>query len=109
MSLFAVVGSAVLMLGIAGVLYQLFGSARSARRFRHPGNSLTLAAIGFTRCTPFRHPHRGSQSGIAASSLSWTRVAPEVARFTSVCAYRPRGTGVERAIERSAHDRSYRR
>ena len=88
MSLLAVVGFAVLMLGIAGVFYQLIGSARSARRFPPPGQ---LVDVGGHRlhavCAGHGTPTVVLESGIAASSLSWTRVEPEVARFTSVCAY----------------------
>jgi hypothetical protein len=48
------------------------------------------------------------ESAIAASSLSWSRVQPEVVRFTSVCAYDRAGARLERCIDGSPHARPYR-
>jgi pimeloyl-ACP methyl ester carboxylesterase len=94
MSLLAVIGSAVLVLVIAGIFYQLIGSARSAHRFPPPGR---LVDVGGCRlhavCLGQGAPTVVLESAIAASSLSWTRVQPQVARFTSVCAYDRAGLG----------------
>jgi len=83
-----VAGLAVLALAVAGAIYQAIGSARSARRFPPPGQ---LVDVGGQRlhavCVGHGTPTVVLESGIAASSLSWARVQPEVARFTSVCAY----------------------
>lgn len=78
----------VLAVLAAGVLYQRIGLARSARRFPPPGrlvdvNGHRLHAV----CIGDGTPAVVLESGIAASSLSWARVQPEIARFTRVCAY----------------------
>jgi len=84
----AVAGIVVLALAVAGVIYQTIGSARSARQFPPPGQ---LVDVGGHRlhavCLGHGTPTVVLESGIAASSLSWARVQPEVARFTTVCAY----------------------
>ena len=85
---------------LAGVIYQRI-SIR-LRQFAPPGE---FVEIGLPRRSRFRPSakaggHRlhvrcaGSgtplvllESGIAASSLSWSLVQPEIARFTRVCAY----------------------
>jgi pimeloyl-ACP methyl ester carboxylesterase len=78
----------VVAVALAGILYQLIGSARSARRFPPPGQ---LVEVGGHRlhavCLGEGAPAVVLESGIAASSLSWARVLPEVATFTRVCAY----------------------
>jgi len=78
----------------AGALYQTVGARRSARRFTAPGD---LVDIGGQR---LHVVHAGAgrptvvfEAGIAASSLSWTRVMPAVAAFTHACAYDRAGLG----------------
>jgi pimeloyl-ACP methyl ester carboxylesterase len=94
MSTLALIGSAVLVLLMAGIFYQLIGLARSARRFPPPGR---LVDVGGYRlhavCLGEGAPTVVLESAIAASSLSWARVQPEVARFTGVCAYDRAGLG----------------
>jgi pimeloyl-ACP methyl ester carboxylesterase len=72
----------------AGALYQVIGARRSARRYRPHG---TIVAAHGQRlhivCSGSGRPAVVFESGIAASSLSWTRVLPEVASFTRACAY----------------------
>jgi pimeloyl-ACP methyl ester carboxylesterase len=72
----------------AGALYQAVGAARSVRRFPAPG---ALVDVGGHRlhimCLGHGKPTVLLESGIAASSLSWARGQPEVAKFTQVCAY----------------------
>jgi pimeloyl-ACP methyl ester carboxylesterase len=88
MTTLAVAGFALLALAVAGVLYQSVGAARDARRFPPPGQ---LVDVGGHRlhavCRGHGSPTVVLESAIAASSLSWARVQPPVARFTSVCAY----------------------
>ena len=78
----------------AGVLYQLVGTARGRRRFGPPG---VLIDVGGHRLHVVT---RGSgrplvllESGIAASSLSWSAVQPAIASFTRTCAYDRAGLG----------------
>ena len=75
-------------LAAAGALYQMVGGARHRRQFAPPG---LLIDVGGHRlhavCRGEGRPVVALESGIAASSLSWALVQPEVAKFTRVCAY----------------------
>jgi pimeloyl-ACP methyl ester carboxylesterase len=77
-----------------GVLYQILGARRSARRYPPPGamteidgQRLHLMCVGTGR------PAVLFEAGIAASSLSWTRVIRDVGAFTRACAYDRAGLG----------------
>lgn len=84
----AVAGLALLGLALIGVVYQLVGLRRGARAYPPPGQ---LIDVGGHRlhavCAGCGTPVVVLESGIAASSLSWARTQPEMARFTRVCAY----------------------
>jgi pimeloyl-ACP methyl ester carboxylesterase len=71
----------------AGALYQVVG-ARRCRQFDLPGR---LIDVGGHRlhavCQGEGKPVVLLESGIAASSLSWTHVQPGVAKLTRVCSY----------------------
>lgn len=78
----------------AGVLYQFIGTARDARRFPPPGRMvdtggfrLHLQEAGTGGLTVVL------EAGIAASSLSWSLVQPEVAKFARVIRYDRAGLG----------------
>lgn len=83
-------GVAIVLLAAAsaGVLYQALGARRSARKCVCPG---TLIDLGGRRL----HVVTGGsgapavvfEAGIAASSLSWAHVLPEIATTTRACAY----------------------
>jgi pimeloyl-ACP methyl ester carboxylesterase len=70
-----------------GALYQA-ASARRCQQFGLPGR---LIDVGGHRlhavCQGDGKPVVLLESGVAASSLSWTLVQPEIAKFTRVCAY----------------------
>lgn len=88
MSALLVAGLVAAVLVLAGVAYQLVGLARDARRFPPPGQFVDggghrLHAV----CRGHGAPTVVLESAIAASSLSWARVQPAVAQFSSVCAY----------------------
>ena len=72
----------------AGALYQRAGARRSRSRLAPPGR---LVDVGGHRlhalCAGQGTPLVLLESGIAASSLSWTLVHPAIAAFTRVCAY----------------------
>ena len=76
------------MLVLAGAIYQSVGLARDTRRLPPPGQ---LVDVGGRRlhavCRGVGAPTVVLESAIAASSLSWARVQPAVARLTTVCAY----------------------
>jgi pimeloyl-ACP methyl ester carboxylesterase len=78
----------VVLLPLSGFLYQAVGSARDRRKFPPPGR---LVNIGGRRWH-LVEAGRGSptvifESGISASSLNWTALQAEIARFTRACAY----------------------
>jgi pimeloyl-ACP methyl ester carboxylesterase len=79
---------ALIALAGAGALYQILAAARCEKKFAPPG---VLIDVGGHRlhalCQGQGHPLVMLESGIAASSLSWAMVQPEIARFTRVCAY----------------------
>jgi pimeloyl-ACP methyl ester carboxylesterase len=72
----------------AGIFYQQIGVRRQRRRFAPPG---ILIDVGGHRlhatCLGGGSPVVLLESGIAASSLSWAVVQPEIATFTRVCSY----------------------
>jgi pimeloyl-ACP methyl ester carboxylesterase len=88
----------VAALAAAGFLYQRVGIARDRRRFPPPGTLLraqghSLHAI----CRGAGRPVVVFESGIAASSISWSLVEPAVASFTRACAYDRAGFGWSQA------------
>jgi pimeloyl-ACP methyl ester carboxylesterase len=89
-----IVAAVVLVIGAAGVVYQLVGLRVDARRYPPPG---TLIDVGGRRlhivCSGNGRPLVLFESGIAASSLSWARVLRDVAEFTGGCAYDRAGLG----------------
>jgi pimeloyl-ACP methyl ester carboxylesterase len=89
-----VFAAVITILVAAGVVYQLIGVRRDARRYAAPG---TMIDVGGQRlhviCAGRGRPTVLFESGIAASTLSWTRVLPDVAAFTRACAYDRAGLG----------------
>jgi pimeloyl-ACP methyl ester carboxylesterase len=79
----------------AGILYQHLGARRDRRRFPPSGR---LLDVGGSRRLHIVMEGTGAptvilESAIAASSLSWARVQPEVARITTAVAYDRAGLG----------------
>jgi pimeloyl-ACP methyl ester carboxylesterase len=84
----------LVLLLLAGAIYQGIGSRSSAQRHPPPG---TLVDIG-GQCLHLVRSGTGSpavvfEAGVAASSLSWTFVQPAVAGFANTCAYDRAGLG----------------
>ena len=88
MTLVIAIAGLVVVLAAAGALYQVVGARRAARSCAAPG---AMVDVGGHRlhavCRGAGTPAVVFESGIAASSLSWTRVLPEVAAFTRACSY----------------------
>jgi pimeloyl-ACP methyl ester carboxylesterase len=83
-----------LLVVTAGVMYQLVGARRDARRYPPPGTLIDLGGRSLhVVCAGSGRPMVLFESGIAASSLSWTRVLRDVSDFTSGCAYDRAGLG----------------
>jgi pimeloyl-ACP methyl ester carboxylesterase len=89
-----VAGALVLLILAAGALYQAIGLRRDRRIHVPPG---TLVDVDGRRlhvvCAGSGSPAVLFESGISGSSLSWTRVLPDVATFTRACAYDRAGFG----------------
>jgi pimeloyl-ACP methyl ester carboxylesterase len=75
-------------LAVSGLLYQAIGAMRDRRRYSAPG---ALGAVGqhrlHYRCEGAGTPAVIFEAGIAASSLTWSRVQPAIAQMTRVCSY----------------------
>src|SRR5438552_4050130 len=78
----------------AGALYQFLGARRDARLHARPGATIDVDGQRLhVVCGGEGGPTVVFESGIAASSLSWTRVQRDVARFARACAYDRAGLG----------------
>jgi pimeloyl-ACP methyl ester carboxylesterase len=89
-----VIGGVIALVVAAGAVYQYVGARSSARRYAAPGAMVTVDRQRLhVVCAGSGEPGVLFESGIAASSLSWARVRPEVARFTRACAYDRAGLG----------------
>ncbi len=86
--------AAALLIVVAGVVYQLAGVRRDTLRYPAPG---TIVEIENERlhvtCLGSGRPVVLFESGIAASSLSWTALVRQIAQFTRGCAYDRAGLG----------------
>ena len=91
--IFAAPGT-LLVLVLAGALYQRAGRASDVRRFLPPGR---LLDIGNTKLHIFTlgegFPPVVFEAGIAATSLSWQLVQPEIAKSAQTVSYDRAGLG----------------
>jgi pimeloyl-ACP methyl ester carboxylesterase len=80
--------SITLALLLLGVTYQLIGTLRDARRHPAPGRLLDVNGNRLhLRIMGGGWPVVVLESGITASSLSWSGLQPLLARHTTVCSY----------------------
>jgi pimeloyl-ACP methyl ester carboxylesterase len=94
-----VLGVVAAVVVAAGVLYQLAGVRASARRYPPPGELIDADGQRLHLvCEGDGRPAVVFESGIAASSLSWSRVLQGVAAFTRACAYDRAGLGWSAAV-----------
>ncbi len=86
---------AALVAALVGAAYQRAGEANDARQLPPLGHLVEVGAGRrlHARCSGRGDPAVVLESGIAASSLSWTLVQPRVAEFTRVCSYDRAGLG----------------
>ncbi len=84
----------IVLLVLAGLVYQAVGSARDRRRYPPPGK---LIDIGGHRLHLYSmgegQPTVVLDSGLPGTCLSWALVQPEVAPFARVCSYDRAGLG----------------
>jgi pimeloyl-ACP methyl ester carboxylesterase len=90
----------VLCVVAAGAIYQAVGARRSAGLHPPPGAVIDVDGqrLHLVRAGTGR-PAVVFEAGVAASSLSWTRVMPEVAAFTHAVAYDRAGLGWSEAAQ----------
>ncbi len=82
------IATLILLLVLSGLIYQALGTAAHARRFPAPGRMVDIGARRLHLVeSGGGHPTVIFESGISASSLNWTHLRNEVARFTRACAY----------------------
>lgn len=84
----AVVVAIMALVLAAGLVYQAVGAARGRRKFPAPGSLIDVGGHRLhCRCTGTGEPVVVFEAGIAASSVSWSLVQPEVAKFARACSY----------------------
>ena len=95
----------LLALALAGAGYQLIGRARDAARLPPPGRLVDIGNgrrlhihCAGARRAGFQPAAVIFEAGIAASSLSWSRVQPRVAGFAHACSYDRAGLAWSDAI-----------
>jgi pimeloyl-ACP methyl ester carboxylesterase len=87
------------LLALAGAIYQRAGRASDARRFPPLGRLIDIGSANLHVYTiPEYRAGEGSppvvfEAGIAATSLSWQLVQPEIAKFTQTASYDRAGLG----------------
>jgi pimeloyl-ACP methyl ester carboxylesterase len=84
----------VLLILASGAVYQFIGLRRTERTYVPPGTMVNvererLHVVSAGTGTPAVL----FEAGVAASSLSWARVMPDIATFTRACAYDRAGLG----------------
>jgi pimeloyl-ACP methyl ester carboxylesterase len=89
----ALIGTLALLL-VGGVVYQITGTWRDRRRFPPPGRLVRFNNRRMhIHVTGDGTPTVVLESGMGASSLSWTLVQPQVAQFTRAVSYDRAGHG----------------
>lgn len=100
MAIFAILLGTFALLVLLGVVYQAVGLAGDAKRFPAPGRLIDVG--GYRLHLHEMEPEHGVapgtptvvlEAGIAASSLSWSKVQSEVAKFARVVSYDRAGLG----------------
>lgn len=88
MELFLIVLTVLALLAVTGIVYQAVADRHDARCHPAPG---ALVDIGdcrlHARCAGEGRPVVIFEAGIAASSISWSLVQPEIAAITRTCSY----------------------
>ena len=96
MVLASVVVGLIAVLIFSGVIYQAVGTVRDTQRFPPPGRLVDVGGFRLHLQDSGNNsdaPVVVLEAGIAASSISWSRVAPEVAKFARVIRYDRAGLG----------------
>jgi len=84
----------VILLAIAGFLYQNISEARDRRFNAMPGQLIDV--VGYKmhiHCSGQGTPAVILDSGMGDSYISWSKVQPQIAKFTRICSYDRSGLG----------------
>lgn len=88
--------AAIAFLLLAAFVYQQRGKARDARRFPPPGRLIDIGGLRLhanLTSSSAATPPVIFEAGIAATSLSWSLVQPEIAKFACTLTYDRAGLG----------------
>jgi pimeloyl-ACP methyl ester carboxylesterase len=84
----------VLLLAVAGFLYENISEARDRRFNPMPGKLVDVGGFKMhIDCTGEGSPTLILDSGLGDSYISWRKVQPQIAKFTRVCSYDRAGLG----------------
>lgn len=73
---------------LVGVICQAIATARDVQRFPPPGRMIDVSGYRLhLNCTGQGRPTIVLDAGLGESSLSWSKVQPEAAKFARVCSY----------------------
>ena len=77
-----------------GTIYQLIATKLDELRYPAPGKMVDIGGYRLhINCTGKGGPTVVLDAGIGCSSLGWSLVQPEIAKFTRVCSYDRAGMG----------------
>jgi pimeloyl-ACP methyl ester carboxylesterase len=89
------------LLAIAGFLYENISEARDRRFHPMPGRLVDVGGYKIhINCTGQGTPVVILDSGLGDSYVSWSKVQPQIARFTQVCSYDRAGLGYSESSPR---------
>jgi len=84
----------VILLAIAGFLYQNISEARDRRFNAMPGQLIDVGGYKMhIHCSGQGTPAVILDSGMGDSYISWSKVQPQIAKFTRICSYDRSGLG----------------
>ena len=84
----------IILLAVAGFLYENISEARNNRVNPMPGQLVEIGGYRMhIRCTGQGTPTVILDSGLGDSYISWHKVQPQIAQFTRVCSYDRAGLG----------------
>jgi pimeloyl-ACP methyl ester carboxylesterase len=85
---------AVILVALAGALYQSLSERRDRRSYPMPGELVDIGGYKMhIDCTGQGSPTVILESGLGDSYISWQKVQPQIAQFTRVCSYDRSGLG----------------
>ena len=96
----------VVLLAVAGFLYENISEARDRRFHSMPGLRIDVGGYKLhINCTGQGTPAVILDSGLGDSYVSWMKVQPQIAKFTRVCSYDRAGLGYSDSSPRPARAR----